>query len=66
MSSREVDNWLIWSIEHEAWWDADREGYVSKRRDAGRYSFAEARKLVRNANFGQDTPSEAMIAEEDS
>lgn len=60
------EKWLIWSIEHGAWWDADRTGYVPQRDRAGRYSFEEARQIVKDANFRQDTPSEAMIAENDS
>lgn len=24
------DKWLIWSIEHEAWWKQDADGYTDK------------------------------------
>lgn len=57
--------WLIWSIEHDAWWAPKHRGYVASRDKAGRYTFEEACKIVRSANEhrGNLFPFEAMIAE---
>jgi hypothetical protein len=35
-------NYLIFSVEHGAWWGPSRCGYVASIGDAGRYSDAEA------------------------
>ena len=54
--------WIIWSIEHDAWWAPNHNGYVKKRKQAGRYSYFEACQIVRGANIGEhDKPNEAMI-----
>jgi hypothetical protein len=42
--------WVIWSEEHRAWWGAARWGYVVRLTDAGRYTEAEAREIVKQAN----------------
>lgn len=58
--------WLIWSIEHNAWWGHNHNGYVKLRANAGKYSFFEAMKIVTGANIGlHDTPNEAMIRYEE-
>ena len=41
---------LIWSIEHEAWWRAGWLGYTIDLADAGHYSAAEARGILERAN----------------
>lgn len=56
--------WLIWSIEHGAWWAPAHGGYVRNIEDAGQYSFVEALRIVEGANkyLGPDVPpNEAMI-----
>lgn len=55
--------WLIWSLEHEAWWKPGYAGYTDVKAEAGRYTFEEARKIVINANRyrGDATPYEAML-----
>jgi len=54
--------WLIWSIEHNAWWCSNHNGYTKERSKAGAYTFKEALKIVAGANIGlHDTPNEAMI-----
>jgi hypothetical protein len=54
--------WLIWSIEHGAWWKPKRCGYTKHIKDAGRYSYQEARQIVWDGNYGQyDTPNETMV-----
>ncbi len=62
----ETERWLIWSVEHIAWWKPDQVGYTTKSEKAGRYSFLEARQIVCDANFGQDAPSETMVNERDT
>ncbi len=54
--------WLIWSIEHGAWWRAGERGYTLHREEAGEYSFEDAVRIVQGANIGErDVPNEAMI-----
>lgn len=62
MRSGERKEWIIWSIEHQAWWGPNGMGYLAMRADAGRYTFEEACRIVTGANIGQhDIPNEAMI-----
>jgi hypothetical protein len=42
---------LIWSIEHEAWWGPGRSGYTRDVRAAGDYSRGEAWAIVEDANI---------------
>lgn len=42
---------LIWSIEHTAWWCAGRMGYTLELPLAGRYDEREAREIVTRANI---------------
>lgn len=45
--------YLIWSIEHDAWWAPGRVGYTRELAAAGRYDEGEARAIVADANvFG--------------
>jgi hypothetical protein len=44
------DVFLVWSIEHNAWWRPSHYGYTRDIRDAGRYPRDEARAIVNNAN----------------
>lgn len=56
--------YIIWSIEHKAWWNANYAGYTNKRSQAGLYEFEEACAIVQGANehLGDATPPhEAMI-----
>ena len=43
--------WLIWSIEHQAWWAADSCGYTRNLQQAGRYSRDAALEIVRTSNL---------------
>lgn len=53
---------LIWSIEHNAWWAPRKNGYIKERSRAGLYSEAEALGIVKSANIGlHDIPNEAMV-----
>lgn len=63
MSERER-LWLIWSLEHRAWWAPGHRGYTSIRTCAGRYTEAEAREIVNGANRylpESYPPNEAMV-----
>ena len=43
--------YLIWSIEHDAWWRPGRMGYTRELAEAGRYDHDEARTILRQANL---------------
>lgn len=56
--------WLIWSIEHEAWWKDGGWGYTQLRSEAGRYSEIQARRIVYNSNHWRkddSPPGECMV-----
>jgi hypothetical protein len=40
---------VIWSNKHSMWWAPNCEGYARSLRDAGVYSEADAREIVRNS-----------------
>ena len=53
---------IIWSIEHNSWWCPMYNGYCEERKNAGTYSYEDAKKIVDSANIGEkDIPNEAMI-----
>jgi hypothetical protein len=41
--------YLVFSVEHGAWWGPLRSGYVRSLGDAGRYSLAEALDICTHA-----------------
>lgn len=52
----------IWSIEHNAWWKPDHNGYTLSIHSAGIYDEAEALDIVEHANqFTADKPNEALV-----
>ena len=54
--------WLIWSIEHTAWWGPNTIGYVANAKDAGIYPYSEAVKIITDANIVcKTTPNETMV-----
>jgi len=59
--------WLIWSIEHNAWWGPNCCGYTRSQHEAGRYNYSEALNIVGNANMYRlcvkcgISPNEAMV-----
>ena len=55
---------LIWSIEHGAWWRPARYGYTTNIAEAGIYDQAEAERIVRKANYPPGTFHECAIPEE--
>ncbi len=62
-SSPDRTSWLIWSNEHGRWWAASEQGYTNQRSAAGRYSFADAVRIVEKANQYCDdlAPNESMV-----
>jgi hypothetical protein len=46
-----TDAYVIWSMEHQAWWRASRFGYVATLAEAGRFSREEAAAIVERANI---------------
>ncbi len=57
-----MDEWLIWSIEHGAWWAHQSCGYTKKRAETARYTYEEACRIVEDANkSSDDRPDEAMV-----
>lgn len=63
------DWYVLWSIEHTAWWRPGRRGYTRDIRAAGRYERLEAREIVRDANIVRVEecmiPIECIETEED-
>ena len=58
------EEYLIWSIEHGAWWRANSNGYTKSRAKAGRYTLTEAVEICKGANIGQtdyEPPQEAFV-----
>lgn len=54
--------YLIWSIEHEAWWGPNNRGYVLEKEKAGLYSFEQASYICKQGNkYCEDIPNEAMV-----
>ena len=48
--TRMTARYLIWSIEHTAWWRPAQVGYTRDLPEAGRYSESEAREILARAN----------------
>jgi hypothetical protein len=42
---------LIWSIEHDAWWAPAERGYTQRIADAGMYTDDESAKILERANY---------------
>lgn len=62
MYNQDKTQWLIWSIEHNAWWAPNEQGYTPYRSMAGKYSTEDASRIVKSANIGElNIPNEAMI-----
>lgn len=47
-----MDEYLIWSEEHGAWWRPGGHGYTSSLAQAGRFTEAKAREISASANGG--------------
>jgi hypothetical protein len=46
-----MSEFVIWSIEHEAWWGPGLWGYTRDLRDAGRYTRDAADRILARANY---------------
>ena len=46
-----MTEYVIWSIEHDAWWKPARTGYTRELVEAGIYAEREARAIVQRANL---------------
>ena len=44
--------YLIWSVEHSAWWKPNSEGYTPRQSEAGQYTRAEAIDICTEAMPG--------------
>ena len=63
-----LDLYLVWSNEHQGWWGPGLHGYVRTLAEAGRYTWAEASGIVREASMawrGDGPPPEIMVREAD-
>lgn len=49
--SAEPRQYVIWSIEHAAWWRANWQGYTPSLHEAGRYGLVEGEGILRRANL---------------
>ena len=47
-----MDEYLIWSEEHGAWWAPYERGYTRSMKAAGRYSRERALAIAASANGG--------------
>lgn len=45
------EKYLIWSVEHGAWWAKNKNGYVASFDTAGQYSKEDAFKISARANW---------------
>ena len=43
--------YVIWSIEHQAWWKQTKCGYVEHISDAGHFPFTESEHIVKLSNL---------------
>jgi hypothetical protein len=59
-----MNNYLIWSNEHGAWWRPGSMGYTRIIAQAGRYTLERARYICEEANRYQaksEEPNEVMV-----
>jgi hypothetical protein len=47
--ARDDDAYLVWSVEHRAWWSRSGSGYAAGLSDAGFYTRARAIEICRDA-----------------
>lgn len=55
--------YLVWSIEHNAWWRQNGAGYTKNRIEAGRFTLKEALEHVRSGDYIGHEPEEAIVPE---
>jgi hypothetical protein len=52
---------LIWSIEHEAWWRPGHAGYTRNLGEAGVYFEESARDILKRANYPPPRVHECLV-----
>ena len=45
------EKYYIWSVEHHAWWKANKRGYTTEINHAGMYDKKEAEEICHDANM---------------
>ena len=55
------NDWLIWSVEHSAFWAPNAMGYTRDPFAAGHYSYLEAKEICERANRYSTTVREQMV-----
>lgn len=48
--SPKVNDWVVWSYEHDAWWGGNGRGYPARLMWAGLYSEKAAKEIADGAN----------------
>jgi hypothetical protein len=61
-----VTTFLIWSLEHDAWWAPHGCGYTRELAEAGRYDEAQARGIVTRGNLVHNAVLQDYLAEHNS
>jgi hypothetical protein len=55
--------WVVWSIEHDAWWRPGERGYTRELLLAGIYTKADAERHARNPENERAMPLRVALAE---
>jgi hypothetical protein len=69
MLDDKAETYLVWSNEHNAWWNPQSRGYTQSLDRAGRYTREEALQICANARDGwsyRGRPSEIPVRETDA
>lgn len=61
MGEAPAGRWLIWSMEHRAWWRPHSNGYTTRTDKAGQYGYEEALSICIAANQYSDKIEEIMV-----
>jgi hypothetical protein len=61
MNTITTPTYVVWSIEHDAWWRPAREGYTRFVEEAGVYSADDSADIVSKANYPPGTFHECRI-----
>lgn len=62
-----MNDYLIWSNEHRAWWKGGEAGYTTRISEAGHYTRGRAIEICSNALFGSKPglPNELPVSIDD-
>lgn len=64
LATEQDKKYLIWSNEHNAWWEAGCVGYVDHTHFAGRFTREEALEICNAANSVWDTYKSICVPDE--